>query len=159
MTAPKEDVKNRVSDIVVAYGCEIVEFKLFLVNGIKTLRCLIDYPQGGVNLDTCSKVNKEISAYIEEEGLLGDNYAVEVNSPGMDRPLKTKNDFYKARGKIVSLWFWEPVFGKPSIEGEVLDVKDDKLVLIYKNQEEEIGLSKIKLGKEKIKFTKGGLNK
>lgn len=150
MTTSRQEIQNRVDEIIAVYGCELIEFKVFFSNGITTLRCFIDYPEGGINLDTCVKVNKRISAYVDESNCLGEKYTVEVNSPGLDRPLKCKNDFRKVRGKPVSLWFKELVLGKPSLDGEVADITDKELVLIYKDKELKIDFNNIKLGKEKL---------
>ena len=93
---------------------------------------------------------KKIVYYLECSKALGENFAVEVNSPGLDRPLKSKKDFLRVKGRVVSLWFREPVLDKPSLEAEVLNIKRDILLIKYQEKVLEINFDNIKVGKEKI---------
>jgi len=151
MISDREKIKSKVEEIVKSQGCELIDFKIFSSRRRNTLRCIADYPQGGITIGDCTKINKSIFAYLDESGLLGDDFAVEVNSPGIDRPLKTAKDFLKAKGRTVLLWLDEPVEGKAYFEGEVIDTNEDCLSLSVKEKVLKISFSKIKSGKEKIK--------
>lgn len=148
----KEELRSKVEDIARDQGAEVLDFKFFSYAGKQTLRCLVDYPQGGITIDVCTKINKKIFSYLEESGILGDDCVIEINSPGLDRPLKEPRDFTRVRGRIVSLWLKEPVDDKNYIEGQVIDIDKDILYLKYKGNDLKIAFNNIKLGKEKIEI-------
>ena len=100
----------------------------------------------------CTKVNKKVFSYLEDSNSLGDDFTVEINSPGLDWPLKRYQDFLRVRGKIVSLWLNEPICDKEYLEGEVKEVRKCSLSLLHKDKILEIDFSKIKTGKEKIEI-------
>lgn len=133
---------------------ELIDLKV-IQGSSKTIRGAVDYPEGGVTLRTCAEVNKRIVFRLTEEGIPVEDYRVEINSPGLDRPLKEYKDFLKAKGRFVLLWLNEPVEGKEYLEGELKEVGVDKIVISAKDNNFKIDLKKIKLGKEKI-MIKGG---
>jgi ribosome maturation factor RimP len=55
----------------------------------------VDHPQG-VDHALCERVTESLRGYLDE-------YAVEVSSPGFDRPLRTREHFERAVGKKVRM--------------------------------------------------------
>ncbi len=145
-----QQIKAEIEKILGERGIELVEFKIFFSGGTQTVRCLIDYPCGGINIDECSRINKEIFAFIEQKGFFGDNLSVEVNSPSIDRPLKAKNDFARLKEKNVMLWLTEPLDQKSYYEGKIRDINDLGIILAAAGKTLEISFDRIKIGKEKI---------
>ncbi|MFH1504003.1 MAG: hypothetical protein ABIH08_01220 [Candidatus Omnitrophota bacterium] len=150
MLTNQEKVKIKVEEIVEAEGAELIDFKVFFSRTKNIARCIVDYSQGGITVIVCAKINKSIFAYLDESRLLGDDFTVEVNSPGLDRPLKSSKDFLRAQGRTILLWLSEPVNDKTYFEGEVLGVNEDILSLLNKKEVLKIDFGKIKVGKEKI---------
>jgi ribosome maturation factor RimP len=144
------EIKGKIKEIASRLGAELIDFRIFNTSGRNTLRCVIDYPLGGITIDNCAAINKKVVIFLESSKLLGDDYTVEINSPGLDRPLKTNKDFLRVQGKNVSLWLVEPVEDKDYLEGEVIKVSDEELEIVYKDKKVKINLDKIKIGKEKI---------
>ena len=145
-------IQNKVKDIVKELGVELLEFKIHFSSGKNILYCIVDFPEGGITLNRCAAINKRIVVYLEDNGNLGSDYAVEVNSPGLDRKLNDSKSFTKAKGRNISLWLSEPVEDKDYLEGQILAVDNDKLSLGYKGKTIEINFAKIKVGKEKIEI-------
>ncbi len=152
MVDRNRQIQLKVQDIVKEAGVELLEFKIHPSSGKNILRCIVDLPEGGITLDSCAAINKRVVAYLEESGNLGSDYAVEVNSSGLDRKLHTFKDFLKVKGRNISLWLNGPVEGKEYLEGQVLAVDDSKLSLDYKDKILKINFNKIKVGKEKIEI-------
>tara|TARA_Y100000031_G_C8000002_1_gene283151 strand:+ start:22 stop:480 length:459 start_codon:yes stop_codon:yes gene_type:complete len=144
------EIKRKIEEIVSSLGAELIDFRIFNVSGKMTLRCVVDHPLGGITIDNCAAINKKAVIFLESSKLLGDDYTVEINSPGLDRPLKTSKDFLRVQGKNVSLWLVEPVEDKDYLEGEVIKVSDRELEIWHKDKKVKINLDKIKIGKEKI---------
>ena len=150
MVVNQETIKPLVKEVVEELGFELIDFKLSL-SGRKMIRGIIDYEAGGITIADCAKVNKSIIGRLIDQGFSVDDYAIEINSPGLDRPLKEYRDFLKVKGRVVLLWLKEPVEGKSYLEAELRDLNDEKLFLLFGGAPLEIELSIIKTGKEKIK--------
>lgn len=147
-----KQIELKVGDIVKELGVELLELKVHFSAGKNVLRCIVDFPEGGITVDSCAAVNKRILSYFEESDDLYSNYAIEVNSPGLDRKLYNFKDFFKVKGRNIFLWLSELVEGKEYLEGQVLEVDDDKLSLGVKDKILEINFNKIKVGKERIEI-------
>ena len=145
-------IQLKVKDIIESGGAELIDFKIFYSGGKYILRCIVDILSGGITLDNCAAINRKIAAYLDESNCLNDNYTVEINSPGIDRKLKTSKDFLRVKGRKVSVWLKEPLEDKEYLEGKVLAVDDDKISLDYKGKILEVGFNKVKVGKEKIEI-------
>ena len=59
-----------------------IEFSGKITN--QTLRVFID-KDSGISIDDCEAVSKHISKVLESEEEIGDDYSLEVSSPGLDR--------------------------------------------------------------------------
>ena len=83
------------------------------------LRVVIDRP-GGVDLDLCERVSRELSP-------LRDRWALEVSSPGIDRPLVRPEHFQRVTGQPVAVRTDEPVAGRRSFRGTLLDATNETI--------------------------------
>jgi ribosome maturation factor RimP len=82
-----------IAPVVAGMGFELVDAQAS--NGGRLLRLFIDKP-GGVTLDDCAAVSRQLSRVFEVEGV---NYErLEVSSPGLDRPLRKESDFARFAG-------------------------------------------------------------
>ncbi len=82
-------------------GVDLIEKDLFSAGKRKILRIFID-KDGGVDVENCAKVSRCLSEELDKEenlDIIEGAYTVEVSSPGLDRPLKTKRDFERNLGK------------------------------------------------------------
>lgn len=83
-----------VEPVVTGMGYELVDVQAS--NGGRLLRLLIDKP-GGVGLEDCAAVSRQLSRVFEVEGI--DYERLEVSSPGLDRPLRKGSDFVRFAGR------------------------------------------------------------
>ncbi|MCF7873850.1 MAG: hypothetical protein K9L84_03835 [Candidatus Omnitrophica bacterium] len=143
-------IENKVKQIIKKEQVELVEYRAFNLRGKLTIRCLIDYPAGGITLDKCGQINKIIFNQLQES-LSDVDYTVEVNSPGLDRLLKRPQDFLKVKGKNILLWLNQPVLDKQFLEARLKDLREGKLILEYKGDQISIDFDKVKTGKQKFR--------
>ena len=71
----------------------------------KIVRVVID-SDGGIDLDHIDAASQAISVALDApdlEARLGENYVLEVTSPGVDRPLTTPTHWRRARGRLVQV--------------------------------------------------------
>ena len=84
--------------ILTDLGMELVDLEFKREGHSWFLRLFIDKP-GGVTLDDCAEVSREVSALLEVEDPIEAPYRLEVSSPGIDRPLKKPADFDRFAGQ------------------------------------------------------------
>ena len=133
-------IKDKVKEIIDSKGLDLVDFKIFWNRRFWIVRVLADFPSGGITLEECSAVNRLIFSFIEKGSILKENFHIEVNSPGLDRPLREARDFLRAKEKLVSIWFKEAFKDKTYLEAVIKDVRNDMLLVEYKDQILEIPL-------------------
>lgn len=144
-----ERVREKVETLAGNKGLLVFEFSIFPRGGAMVLRVSADHEQGGVTLEECAACNRAVSSYLEDERVLGDDFEVEVNSPGTDMKLRTDADLRRVKGKMLSFWLTQPVEGKEYIEGILKDV-DDRSFLI--EGRDALPLSIIKCAKQRIDY-------
>lgn len=95
------------------------------------LRVYID-KEGGIDIAECGEVSEKLSEILDEKDPIQDAYFLEVSSPGVERPLKTKNDFEKNLNKNVFVKLYEPIDGEKEYEGILLNFTENIASIEYK---------------------------
>ncbi len=111
MAAHKEDtctVVTRIAQpILESMGLELVDIEFGRVGPDAVLRLFID-KEGGVLLDDCAGLSRELSMILDVEDVIACNYTLEVSSPGLDRPLKKQSDYDRFAGRLVKIRTYQP---------------------------------------------------
>jgi len=141
-------LKNIIGDYLQARNIDLVDFIYRYEGKDLALRILADNPEGGISLGECACLNRDISRLLDEQDIIQERYTLEVSSPGLDRPLKTKSDFLRCSNKKVRFFFGEPVNGKFELEGIINKVGDDTVFIDIANQTVEAPLAKIRKAKQ-----------
>jgi ribosome maturation factor RimP len=102
-----EQVGGILQPILDSMQLELVELEFVRVGRDAVLRLFID-KDGGVTLDDCADVSRELSAILDVEDIISVNYTLEVSSPGLDRPLKKLQDYERYAGRLVKVRTYEP---------------------------------------------------
>ena len=98
-----------------------VEVLLAEVVGGKLVRLFIDHP-GGVSLDLCERVTGHLPSVREK-------YALEVSSPGVERPLSKPEHFRRFVGRRARVRTRGEHDGRRSFTGELLGATDDEVTV------------------------------
>ncbi|MFQ5680544.1 MAG: ribosome maturation factor RimP [Candidatus Omnitrophota bacterium] len=85
-----EKINRGVLPFVENRGLVLAEFKLWAQGKRYNLRLLVDRPQGGITVGECAALNKDIQALLDEKKWIGEDYVLEVSSPGIGS-LQAKN--------------------------------------------------------------------
>jgi ribosome maturation factor RimP len=116
---------NVFEPVVTGMGYELVD--LHVSNGGQLLRLFIDKP-GGVGLEDCAAVSRQLSRVLEVEGV--DYDRLEVSSPGLDRPLRKAGDFERFAGQKAEVRMRTPgEGGRKKYVGVLRGAADGKLRL------------------------------
>ena len=112
-----------------AEGVELVHIEYQQETGGRILRLYIDKP-GGVTLDDCVIVSRQISDLLDVKIETEETYRLEVSSPGPDRPLGNALDFEKFKGNVAKIKTHQPVDGQKNFKGVLLGISEGTVKLL-----------------------------
>lgn len=92
------------------------------------LRIYID-SEHGVGLKDCEKVSHQVSGALEVEDPIKSDYALEVSSPGLDRPLFELAHFERFVGRQARVKLNAALNGRSNYKGLILEVGAEDVVL------------------------------
>jgi ribosome maturation factor RimP len=106
----KIDVVSRVTELAeplaASLGLELAEVEYKQEGGRMVLRLFIDR-DGGVSIDDCAAVSRELTEILDVEDFIRSRYNLEVSSPGLNRPLKKPSDYERFTGRLVKIRTFE----------------------------------------------------
>lgn len=138
---------EEISKYLNSLSFELVDLILRHEGNDLVLRIFVDRPEGGITIGECAKLNNDIGRFLDEGNLLTEPYVLEVSSPGLDRPLVSKNDFKRNLNKMVKFFLKEKFSGKLEWDGIIKNVNDETVSVDVKGQTLEIPLIIINKGK------------
>ncbi len=98
------------------------------------LRVYLD-KEGGVNIEDCAQVSRQVSSLLDVEDPISGEYTLEVSSPGLDRGLFKLQQFLDYAGHHAKVRLARSFEGKRNFSGQIKNVVDDEVVLIIGNEE------------------------
>ncbi len=132
MAERTDRLRSAVEPVLAAFQLELYDLELTGQGRATTLRMLVDRPagvEGGVDLDVISTATDALAPVLDDLDLVRGPYALEVSSPGLERPLRTPRHFGSALGSVVSIKTYEPVDGARRFRGELVATDDDGCTL------------------------------
>ena len=127
-TAIDRRLAEIIAPVIEDLGFELVRIRL---QGGKTatLQIMADRPEGGINVDDCGDISVAVSATLDVEDPIEDNYHLEVSSPGIDRPLTRMKDFEAFEGYEARLETNQAIDGRKRFKGVLAGVEGDEVLL------------------------------
>ncbi len=118
---PASEMEQRlraiVEPVVRSEGLMLVELNWRRESGGQVLRLIVDRKQGGVNLDDCATLSRQVSDLLDVEDPIAGPFNLEVSSPGLTRRLKDPMEFELFAGRPARLVVSEPGGGTRSVKG------------------------------------------
>jgi len=99
-----ERIREMLHPILTSLGLDLFEIE----RTGKTLRVFVDRPDGAVGIEDCSRVSAFLSHALDVEDLIPGAYSLEVSSPGLDRPLRSLDEFRRFTGRLCRLKLVQP---------------------------------------------------
>jgi len=135
-------IQGFAEPLVADLGMELVDVEYRREGHGWVLRFFID-KEGGIGVDDCAKVSREISAYLEVENLIAHAYHLEVSSPGLERPLKKKEDFARFIDRQVRIKLRQPVADQRMLIGTLCGLEGNAVVLLLEEKKVCIDMENI----------------
>ena len=129
-------LRELASEVAASQGLELVELNLHGPSSNRALRVDIDRAgPAGVNLDDCQRVSAALGAALDAADVIDARYVLQVSSPGLDRPLRTVDDFRRTTGRRLAVVTRVPTQGRTSFRGVLVGSSHESLRIV----DDEVG--------------------
>ncbi len=151
-----KELTDIVKEEVKQAGYEFVDLK-YGKRGKSWFMQVFADTEDGITLSDCEKLSKKLEYELDRHPeLLKHAYRLEVSSPGLDRPLKSEQDFNKFKGKKTKLKFYGPFENYRNWTGKIIEARDGKL--IFEDEEGQKRAADIeKIAKAKLEININGI--
>lgn len=116
------------SAVVEPLGYELVGVEHLGGGRSPVVRVYIDH-EHGITVDDCALVSHQLSGQLDLEDPIPGEYALEVSSPGLDRPLFSVDQLRRFQGHRARVRLAEKLDGRRNFEGVLAEVVDEVLQL------------------------------
>jgi ribosome maturation factor RimP len=82
-----------------------------------------------VSVEDCARVSRDLSALLDVEDVLPTAYTLDVSSPGLDRPLRQRDDYRRFMGRQAKIVLREKVDGQGFFRGRIGSLEGDEVVI------------------------------
>lgn len=127
-TAMDRRLADIVTPVIEGLGFELVRIRL-MGGATRTLQIMADRPEGGIEVDDCGEISTAVSAVLDVEDPIEENFILEVSSPGIDRPLTRLKDFDMWKGWEARVETTELIDGRRRFKGTLAGVEGEEVLI------------------------------
>ena len=135
--------KESLQPVLAGLGYELVELEKAR-NGL--VRIFLDHPEG-IKVEDCVRVSNHLTRLFAVEGIEYDR--LEVSSPGLDRPVRTLEEFTRFKGQLAKVKLLAMVDGRKRFTGRIAEVDGEGGVIFGDVQDAPAG-SRIRVTLDQI---------
>ena len=139
-----------ITPILDRMNFELVDVEYVKEGGTWYLRAYID-KEGGITVNDCEAVAREMKEILEREDLVEESYVFEVSSPGLGRPLKKEKDYIRSMGKEVEIRTYRAINREKEFYG-ILSAYDENTVTIKTEDGTEMTFEKSDIALIRLAF-------
>ena len=132
-------LRDEVKKVVEDHGAELYDEEVVSEDG-RTLYRVYVTKKGGVDLDLCADISRDLSPMLDVYPPVSGQYNLEVSSPGVERTLKTPEHFEKSVGEKVNL----KLSSGDRVKGILKGFENGEIVLETEHGEERFPLSEVR---------------
>ncbi len=136
-TAMDRRLADIIQPVIAGLGFELGRIRL-MGGATRTLQIMADKPDGGIEVDHCGDISTAISAVLDVEDPIEENYVLEVSSPGIDRPLTRLKDFEMWKGWEARIETTELIDGRRRFKGTLAGVEGDEVLIALDEGKEPV---------------------
>jgi len=128
-------LRRLIEPLLEAEGMSLIDIQ-WNRRGRRWALILFIEKEGGVSLDDCAQISRQVGERIEVDTVIDHAYTLEVSSPGLDRPLRTLADYERFREHLVRITTTIPIQGRSTIVGRLKGVEGQTVLV----QDERAGM-------------------
>jgi ribosome maturation factor RimP len=131
---PLDRVRDLATRVANTYGLEIFDVELKREGGQQVLRVIVDRPgpaatpEESVSIDDCARVAEDLGTLLDVEDVMPGGYTFEVSSPGLDRPLRSADDYRRFIGRWAKIVTSQPVERQTAFAGRIKGIEGDDVL-------------------------------
>jgi ribosome maturation factor RimP len=139
----EQELTSLLTPILDAMGYDMVRVQVTGTHN-PTLQIMAERRDGvGMTVEDCAEISRAVSAVLEVEDPFDDAYALEVSSPGIDRPLVRLQDFDRFQGFDVRVELTAPFAGRKRFKGRLQGVAETNVVVEQDGERFELPFASI----------------
>src|SRR6185295_1749236 len=120
------DVAALAEPVLIDMGFRLVRVAISGRNGT-TVQIMAERPDGTITVEECAEISRNLSPLLDAHDPLPGHYALEVSSPGIDRPLARVSDFETWAGYEAKIELKQPVSGRKRFRGVLEGVENGEV--------------------------------
>lgn len=125
----EEKLKKIVEPVIKEKNLILYDLKYEKEDNENYLRVLIEKEDDVMDLDTCVEVSETLSALLDKEDPIPDEYYLEVTSSGREKEFSKLEDYQNAIGKYILVLTSELVSGYDELVGDLKGVNEEGIEL------------------------------
>lgn len=152
MSQLTDKVESAIENSVTSLGLEL-EYTEFVKEGENNIyRVVVDKIEDKVSIDDCEALSREIEDTVDKYVNVKDGYVLEVSSAGLERKLVNLKLYRKYIGNEVRLKLFKKILDKKELQGKLLEVNENNIVLNISGNDIEIDIKDIATGNTVFDF-------
>jgi len=126
------ELVREVVEPVIQAPFELVDIEYGKIGSDMILSIFVDKPEG-ITLNDTADLTEIISPVLDtiKPDPFPEQYFLEITSPGLERPLKTKDAIAGAVGKYIHVGLYKAIDKQKVFEGTLVSFEEDELTMEY----------------------------
>lgn len=125
-------VRPAIEEIVTSNNLHLYDLEFVFEDGTWFLRVAIEKDDGTMDFETAEVISDLVSAKLDELDPIDHEYVLDVCSPGIERPIKTKEDYLNNLNGYISVYLKEKDSNNNDMyTGDLLEVNENDILLSY----------------------------
>lgn len=146
----KKELEEKVKNLVESYDFELVELNIRDKNS--ALFEIIIYKKDGISLEDCTLISRAVDNEINLDEFFTNDYRIEVASPGLDRKLKSSDDYRRNLENMVEVRTYKKIDNKKEFIGKLSNYNENEVFLQIDDNTIEIPIENISIMRQYIDF-------
>ncbi len=149
----KDEIEKIVVPVIERHDCFLWGLEILRGRKRPTLRIYIESDQGA-NIDDCENISKDLNYEIDLDSSFGDDYVLEVSTPGISRRFFKQSQLESYIGEELKVKLRDPLEGIKNIEGILVDCNKEYFLIESLNTEYKLNFNDIDFCKLEPNFDK-----
>ena len=124
----KEEIEKIIEPVIERRNCFLWGLEILRGRKRPTLRIYIE-SVAGANIEDCENISKDLNYEIDLDSSFGDDYVLEVSTPGISRKFFKQSQLKDYIGEELKIKLREPLEGIKNIEGVLVDCNTDSFLI------------------------------
>lgn len=124
-----QNIKDLAAPLADEHNLFVVDVEIKTGGGQTEVWVLLDSEEGGVNVDHCAEISRELGFLVDAHELFNKKYRLNVSSPGLSRPLSDKRQYPKNVGRVANIKFRTDEGEYHKIEGVITGITEDTVAI------------------------------